>query len=47
MYYRFEKVYYSALKRNYIAISDICTLDDLNNLNNLNNLINYLFHQLS
>ena len=36
--YRFEKVYYSALKRNHIAISDICTL------NNLNNLIDYLSH---
>lgn len=39
--YRFEKVYYSALKRNHIAISDICTP------HNLNNLINYLSKQLS
>lgn len=39
--YRFEKVYYSTLKRNHIAISDICTLS------NLNNLIAYLSHQLS
>ena len=39
--YRFEKVYYSALKRNRLAISDICTP------HNLNNLIDYLFHQLS
>lgn len=39
--YRFEKVYYSTLKRNHIAISDICTF------NNLNNLINYLSSQLS
>lgn len=39
--YRFEKVYYSTLKRNHIAISDICTLG------NLNNLIAYLSHQLS
>lgn len=39
--YRFEKVYYSALKRNHIAISDICTLG------NLNSLIDYLSSQLS
>lgn len=39
--YRFEKVYYSTLKRNHIAISDICTLD------NLNNLIDYSSNQLS
>lgn len=39
--YRFEKVYYSTLKRNHIAISDICTP------HNLNNLIDYLFRQLS
>lgn len=39
--YRFEKVYYSALKRNHIAISDICTP------HNLNNLIDYLSSQLS
>lgn len=39
--YRFEKVYYSVLKRNHIAISDICTP------HNLNNLIDYLFRQLS
>lgn len=39
--YRFEKVYYSTLKRNRIAISDICTP------HNLNNLINYLSSQLS
>ena len=39
--YRFEKVYCNALKRNRLAISDICTLG------NLNNLIDYLSHQLS
>lgn len=39
--YRFEKVYCSVLKRNGIAISDICTMG------NLNNLIDYLSHQLS
>lgn len=39
--YRFEKVYYNALKHNHIAISDICTP------HNLNNLIDYLFRQLS
>lgn len=39
--YRFEKVYCNTLKHNHIAISDICTF------NNLNNLINYLSSQLS
>ena len=39
--YRFGKVYCSALKRNHIVISDICTP------HNLNNLIDYLSHQLS